>query len=155
MLHKFEIPFLFFNSLIFATHTVINEYVIFPFITVCNADLMSRSKTKFFTVNSEALSTVASYVDIYSNSSWCSGKTISSGSLKVAESLRIDLGDINLVTGIAISGSPYSDSWVTSFDVTHGLLPNEMESLGNVSYRYLLSYQCAISNGISFRNSMK
>ena len=94
---------------------------------------MSTENTKFYTVSNNANSFLTSYVDIYSNISWCSSKQISSRSPEEAESLRIDLGHISLATGIALAGSPSSDSWVTRFDVAFGLVPDEMESLENVS----------------------
>ena len=94
---------------------------------------MSTARTKFYTVNNGAVSTINSYVDIYSNTSWCSSKLPGSSSSEETESLRIDLGSICMVTGIAMTGNPSSDSWVTTFDITHGLQQHEMETIENVS----------------------
>ena len=111
----------------------LNIFIIALFVAVCYTNLMSTKNTRFYTVSNGANSFATSYVDIYSNVSWCSSQQISSRSLQEAESLGIDLGDISLATGIALAGSPSSDSWVTSFDVAFGLVPNDMESLENVS----------------------
>ena len=83
-----------------------------------------------YTVSNGIASPTSSRVDIYSNISWCAHQPF--GSSADSNALRIDLGDIYLVSGIAIAGNLYADSWVTMFDVNHGLLLDDMDVLGKV-----------------------
>lgn len=71
-------------------------------------------------------------IDIYSSKFWCGSEEASSSREEQTETLRIDLGEIKLVTGIIISGNPNTDGWVTNYDVQYGLLSSDMDLLDKV-----------------------